>query len=82
MLQTYSYPLKNTATPKADKTYVLGQISLFHEINKNINFKDKYNIVKSKQKSSADFAFNYNNLLSYNDVKYIFYVLFLYKINQ
>ena len=43
-----------------------------HKKEKDIDLQDKYNIKNSKQQSFADLSINYDNLLSYNDVKDIF----------
>ena len=43
-----------------------------HEVTKNIDLKELFNVVKSKQQTYNDFATNYDNLVSYNDVKNIF----------
>ena len=43
-----------------------------HEVTKDIDLKELFNVVKSKQQSWPDLAAHYNNLVSYNDVKSIF----------
>ena len=43
-----------------------------HKKEKDIDLQDKYNIKNSKQQSFADLSINYDNLVSYNDVKDIF----------
>ena len=57
---------------KPYKTYVDEKLSLIHENDKNIDLKEKYNIINSKQQSFTDLTKNYDNLVSYNDVKDIF----------
>ena len=64
--------LKNNVTPKADNTYVDGKLSLIHENNEDIDLKEKFNIINSKQQSFTDLTKNYDNLVSYNNVKDIF----------
>ena len=64
--------LKNTVTPKADKTYVDSILGSLHLSDTNIDLKDKYIIVNSKQQNFTDLASHYNNLVSSNDVKDIF----------
>ena len=43
-----------------------------HEVTKDIDLKELFNVVQSKQQTYDDFATNYDNLVSYNDVKNIF----------
>ena len=43
-----------------------------HEKDKDIDLQDKYIVKNSKQQSFADLSSNYDNLVSYNDVKDIF----------
>ena len=40
--------------------------------NIDIDLQDKYNVKNSKQQSFTHLAFNYDNLVSYNDVENIF----------
>ena len=43
-----------------------------HEVTKNIDLKELFNVVKSKQQPYSNLILNYDNLVSYNDVKNIF----------
>ena len=43
-----------------------------HEVTKDIDLKDLFNVVQSKQQTWHDLGAHYNNLVSYNDVKNIF----------
>ena len=43
-----------------------------HEVTKDIDLKELFNVVKSKQQTWDDLKTNYDNLVSYNDVKNIF----------
>ena len=63
--------LKTSTKPKAEKTYVDGKLSSIHENDKDIDLKEKFNI-NSKQQSFTDLTKNYDNIVSYNDVKDIF----------
>ena len=64
--------LKNKIQPKADKTYVDSKLGTTHTSNQNIDLKENYNIINSKQQSFSHLTANYDNLLSYSDVKNIF----------
>ena len=48
----------------------VGVVRTAHE--KDIDLQDQYNVKNSKQQSFAHLAINYDNLVSYNDVKNIF----------
>ena len=43
-----------------------------HEVTKDIDLKELFNVVQSKQQTWHDLGAHYNNLVSYNDVKNIF----------
>ena len=43
-----------------------------HEVTKDIDLKELFNVVKSKQQTWDDLKTNYDNLVSYNDIKNIF----------
>ena len=43
-----------------------------HEVTKNIDLKELFNVVQSKQQTYHDLGTHYDNLVSYNDVKNIF----------
>ena len=43
-----------------------------HEITKDIDLKELFNVVKSKQQTYHDLGTHYDNLVSYNDVKNVF----------
>ena len=43
-----------------------------HEVTKDIDLKELFNVVNSKQQSFTHLTANYDNLVSYNDVKNIF----------
>ena len=43
-----------------------------YEITKNIDLKEMYNVINSKQQSFSDLTTRYDSLVSYNDVKNIF----------
>ena len=64
--------LKNKIQPKADKTYVDSKLGTTHTSNQNIDLKENYNIINSKQQSFSHLTANYDNLVSYSDVKNIF----------
>ena len=64
--------LKNKIQPKADKTYVDSKLGTTHTSNQNIDLKENYNIINSKQQSFSHLSANYDSLVSYSDVKNIF----------
>ena len=43
-----------------------------HEVTKDIDLKELFNVVQSKQQTYHDLGTHYDNLVSYNDVKNIF----------
>ena len=67
--------LKNpeNSTDAVNKRYIDNKLSIIHESNKNIDFKEQYNVINSKQQSFTDLPSHYDNLVSYNDVKNIFF---------
>ena len=67
--------LINTVTDEAQDLSAVNMVTLknkVHEKNKDIDLQDKYSIINSKQQSFTHLAANYDNLVSYADVKSIF----------
>ena len=70
--------LVNVDTDEAHRLSAVNTITLNnkvgsrHEKDKDIDLQDKYNVKNSKEQSFTDLAANYDNLVSYADVKNIF----------
>ena len=73
----HNHKIINVLTPKNDdevatKKYVDTKTSSIHQSDGDLDLKEKYNIINSKQQSFTYLASHYDNLVSYNGVKDIF----------
>ena len=67
--------IKNLDTDETDDLSAVNMAALkkFSSTSADIDLQDKFNIKNSKQQSFAHLAANYDNLVSYSDVKNIFH---------
>ena len=50
-------------TVAVNKQYIDNKLSIIHESNKNIDLKEQYNVINSKQQSFTDLTSHYDNLV-------------------